>query len=177
VFNREMKPLYARPLTPEEETTLHRHLKSNDGQTVRRAQMLLMSAGEHLKVDEIAHRLGCHGQTVRQLLHAFEKDGLACLEARSRARLDDQRAFDEAGRDGLKGLLHRSPREFGHDMSLWTLKALAQVSFEHGLTRQPISRETVRATLASMKIDWRRAKHWITSPDAHYETKKSDAIG
>jgi transposase len=177
MFNREMKPLYARPLSPEEDTSLHRHLKSRDGQTVRRAQMLLMSAGEHLKVEEIARRLGCHGQTVRQLIHAFETRGLACLEARSRARLDDQRAFDEAGREGLKGLLHRSPREFGQEMSLWTLKGLAHVSFEQGLTRQPISGETVRATLASMKIDWQRAKHWITSPDVHYEAKKSDGIG
>lgn len=172
-----MKPLYARPLTPDEYTILRRHRKSNDGQTVRRAQMLLMSAEEHLKVDEIAQRLGCHGQTVRQLIHAFEKRGLASLEVRSRARTDDQRAFDEAGRDGLKGLLHRSPREFGQDMSLWTLKGLARVSFEQGFTRQPISGETVRATLAAMTIDGQRAKHWITSPDAHYETKKSDAIG
>jgi hypothetical protein len=39
-----MKPLYARELTEEERQVLRQSLKSVNGFTVRRAQMLLLSA-------------------------------------------------------------------------------------------------------------------------------------
>jgi len=172
-----MKPLYVRPLTKDEQESLRANLKSADGFTVRRAQMLLMSAEERLKVDEIGKRLGCQGQTVRETIHAFHQNGLACLQKSSRSRHDDQRAFNEAARQALQELIRRSPRELGHETSLWTLELLAQVSFEQGLTATPITGETVRATLAAMGIGWRRAKHWISSPDPHYQTKKNDGTG
>ena len=53
-----MKPLYARKLTDEERQVLRQSLKSRNGFAVRRAQMLLMSADEQLKVDEIGGRVG-----------------------------------------------------------------------------------------------------------------------
>ncbi len=54
-----MKALYARPLTDEERQILRQRLKSRNGFTVRRAQMLLLSADEGLKVDAIGQRVGC----------------------------------------------------------------------------------------------------------------------
>jgi hypothetical protein len=41
-------------------------------------------------------------------------------------------AFDEGGTEALREMLHRSPREFGKDTSLWTLSLAAEVSFEEG---------------------------------------------
>jgi hypothetical protein len=74
-------------------------------------------------------------------------------------------------------LLHRSPREFGHQSSLWTLQMAAEVAFEEGLTEKPISGETIRATLSRvLGVRWMRAKRWITSPDPLYERKRGDAI-
>ena len=172
-----MKPLYARPLTEAERATLRHKLKSADGLTVRRAQMIRMSAEEGLKVDEIGGRLGCHGQTVRETLHAFQAEGLKGLEPKSKGRPDDQRAFDDEARTHLRELIRQSPRAIGYEASLWTLKLLAQASYEQGLTRHPVSGETVRATLVAMGIRWKRAKHWITSPDPDYERKKSAVIG
>jgi transposase len=139
--------------------------------------MLLMSAEAGLKVDEIGRHLGCQGQTVREAIHAFHQDGLSCLQKHSRSRHDDQRAFDDEAREQLRELIRRCPRDLGYETNLWTLDLLAQVSFEQGLVATPITGETVRATLASMGIGWRRAKHWITSPDEHYQTKKNDGIG
>jgi hypothetical protein len=40
----------------------------------------------------------------------------------------------------LREVLHRSPREFGCDTSLWTLEMAAQAGFEEGLTRRRRSR-------------------------------------
>jgi hypothetical protein len=172
-----MKPRYARELTAEERDMLHQSLKSSDGFRVRRAQMILMSADEELKVDEIGRRVGCQGQAVRVAIHAFDENGLACLEADSHARHDDQRAFDDAAREQLREIIQHSPRDFDYDTSLWTLDLLAQASFEQGLTERLVTGETVRATRASMGISWQRVKHWITSPDPHYAVKKSGATG
>jgi hypothetical protein len=54
----------------------------------------------------------------------------------------------------------------------------ALVSFEEGLTKERVSGETIRATLArKLGVRWQRAKRWITSPDPEYERKKGVATG
>jgi hypothetical protein len=55
------------------------------------------------------------------------------------------------------------------------MEMAAEVSFEEGLTKERVSGETIRATLARMGVRWRRAKHWITSPDPLYARKKGGA--
>ena len=156
---------------------LRQALRATSGLTVRRAQMILKSADEGLKAAEIGRQLGCSDQTVREVIRAFHRDELACLAPQKRGRHDDQRAFGEAAQADLRQLIRRSPREFGHETSLWTLDLLAATSFEQGLVQTPISGETVQATLAAMGINWRRAKKRITSPDPHYASKKSAASG
>ncbi len=73
--------------------------------------------------------------------------------------------------------MHKSPREFGKQSSLWTLEYAAEVSFEEGLTKERVSGETIRATLSRMGVRWERAKRWITSPDPEYARKKGGATG
>ena len=53
------------------------------------------------------------------------------------------------------------------------MEMAAEVSFEEGLTKERVSGETVRATLARLGVRWQRAKHWITSPDPVCERKKA----
>ena len=72
-------------------------------------------------------------------------------------------------------MLHRSPRTYNKPTSLWTLDLVAQVSYEQGLSRQLVTGETIRATLERFGIRWKRAKHWITSPDPAYARKKARA--
>ena len=87
-------------------------------------------------------------------------------------------AFDQESAEALRGMLHRSPREFGYGSSLWTLEMAADVAFEEGLTEGRVSGETIRATLSRLLgVRWMRAKRWITSPDPLYERKKGDATG
>jgi transposase len=70
-------------------------------------------------------------------------------------------------------LLHRSPHDFGKERGLWTLELAAQVSFEQGIISSQISDESVRRALKRLKTNWKRAKHWITSPDPLYQQKKT----
>jgi transposase len=171
-----MKPLYARSLTQEEREALQQGLKSSNGFTVRRAQMLLMSADEGLKVDEIGERVGCRGQAVREAIHAFHEAGLACLARKSRARQDDQRAFGDAARERLQELIRLSPRVLGYETSLWTLDLLAQASYAEGLTTHQVHPDTISETLHSMGIRWQRAKKQINSPDTRYAGKKTPRL-
>jgi transposase len=119
--------------------------------------------------------LGCHVQTVRNVLHAFTTDGLASLPKGSSRPHTIHAAFDTATAEQLREVLHRSPRDFGHPTSLWTLELAAEVSFAEGLTATRVSDETIRATLARLEVRWRRAKQWITSPDPRYAAKKGGA--
>ncbi len=168
---------YARELTDEERNELEQGLRSATALTVRRCQILLMSADERLKPQPIAHRLRCSDQTVRRTIHAFHQEGTGCLKPRSRARKDDQRAMDDQGRARLKEIMRMSPRSFGYETSLWTLTLLAEVSFKEGLTTWQVSADTMSRTLRQIGVNWQRAKHHINSPDPAYAVKKNDAIG
>lgn len=52
-----------------------------------------------------------------------------------------------------------------------------KASLEEGLTKERVSGETIRATLARLGVRWQRAKRWITSPDPLYVRKKGGATG
>jgi transposase len=160
-----------RPPTGEERQVLATGLRSADAFTLRRCQIVLASArGEH--VPAIARFLGCSEQTVRNAIHAFQARGVAALTEGSSRPHAIHAAFDATGAERLRVLLHRSPREFGHPTSLWTLELAAETAFAEGLTTSRVSDETIRATLARLGIRWRRAKIWITSPDPEYGRKK-----
>ncbi len=64
------------------------------------------------------------------------------------------------------------PRAFGKTTSLWTLELVTRVSFEQGLTPQLVFDESMRCALKRLGTNWKRAKHWITSPDPQYLLKK-----
>src|SRR5260221_30519 len=63
----------------------------------------------------------------------------------------------------------------GHATSVWTLDLAAEVSSAKGLTPRLVTGEAIRQTLLRLGISWKRAKHWITSPDPAYARKKVTA--
>ncbi len=168
-------PLFVRPPTEEERQALAAGLRSADVFTVRRCQVVLASArGEH--VPAIARLLGCSEQTVRNAVHAFARDGAACVTRVSSRPHTVTAAFDEAATDRLLALVRRSPRECGHPTSVWTLALAAEVAHAEGITAGRLSRETVRTALLRRGVRWRRAKRWLTSPDPAYAQKNGGAI-
>lgn len=165
-------PLFVRPLTDAERDTLTKGLRTADAFTLRRCQIVLASGrGEH--ASGIARSLGCSEQGVRNAIAAFNRAGLAALTRRSSRPATIRPAFDAAATERLRALLHRSPRDFGRDTSLWTLPLVAEVAAAEGLTAGPVSGETVRATLARLGVRWQRAKRWLVSPDPAYAQKKA----
>jgi transposase len=169
-------PLFVRSLTADELLALEAGLRSSAGFTVRRCQMLLSSA-DGQTTTAIARQLHCNDQTVRNAIHAFNQRGLAALIPKSSRPHTTPAVFDDRDRDRLRALLHQSPRTFGKQRSVWTLELAAEVSYAQGITPRQVSDEAIRLALKRLGVSWKRAKHWITSPDPDYARKKNGATG
>jgi transposase len=94
-------------------------LRSADALRVRRWQIVLASeygAG----VPRIARQVGCSDQTVRNVIHAFNTQGMTCLQRRSSRPHTTRARLGSEGAQRLQAVLHQSPRTFGHPTSLWT---------------------------------------------------------
>jgi transposase len=167
-------PLFIRPLTADERATLEAGLRSAEAYTVRRCQMLLASA-EGQPSTTIARNLWCHDQTVRNAIHAFHQRGMRTLQPTSSRPHRPKAVFDTQRRERLRALLHQSPRLYGRSTSVWTLALAAEVSDAQGLTSRQVSGEAMRLALKRLGVRWKRAKHWITSPDPAYLRKKNGA--
>lgn len=169
------QPIFVRPLTEEEHKQLEAGLRSSDAFVLRRSQILLASSrGE--RVPSIALALFCDQQTVRNAIHAFNRSGPAALCAGSHHPHQVHKVVEEIDADAFKALLHRPPREFGYETSLWTLDLVAKEVLKLGWTSRLVSGEAIRQTLKKLGINWKRAKHWITSPDRLYFKKKRREI-
>jgi hypothetical protein len=168
-------PLFVRPLGADERAALEAGLRSARGFTVRRCHILLSSAARQ-HTTAIARTLRCNDQTVRNTIHDFHVRGLAALQPKSSRPHTIHATFDADSLVRLRELLHQSPRVFGKATSVWTLELAAEVSFLQGLTRRRVSDETIRAAITQLGVRWKRAKHWITSPDPAYMQKKSGGI-
>lgn len=169
-------PLFVRQLSADEQSALEAGLSASSGFTVRRCHMLLCSAaGQHTTT--IALSLRCNDQTVRNAIHSFNARGLAALHVGSSRPHTDATIFTPARREQLRALLHQSPRLFGKPTSIWTLELAAEVCFAEGITPHEVSDETIRSAIHALGMSWKRAKHWITSPDPDYARKKNGATG
>lgn len=164
-------PTFVRTLTAAERQQVQVGLRSADAFTVRRCQILLANA-DGQRAPAIARNLSCAVGTVHYALRAFQREGLACLRQKS-SRSHSAHAFlNERYTDALKDLLHHSPRRFGKSTGLWTLDLVAEACHGKGWTPRQLTGEAIRVALRRLGIRWRRAKHWITSPDPAYARKK-----
>jgi transposase len=164
-------PIFIRPLTAVERQQLQVGLRSTVAFTLRRCQILLASAAG-LPPPVIARNLGCTSASVRNAIHAFQSEGLACLQAKSSRPKSARPLLDAVFDQALRALLHQSPRTLGRRRSTWTLALVADVCHERGWTPRVLSIETIRLAIQRLGVSWRRAKHWITSPDPAYARKK-----
>ena len=168
--------MLVRELTADERDALRCGLKSADGFTVRRSQVLLASAAGSGPA-AIGSTVGLSAQAVRNAIRAFHADGLACLDRKPPVAKAPALVWDRRHDGGLKNLLHRRPREFGRPASLWTLASAADVCHANGWTTRRLTAEGMRGVLARLGIGWKRAKHWITCPDPEYAKQKSCGTG
>lgn len=167
-------PIYVRDLAEDEQEKLKNGLRSKNPFEIRRSQIVLASARKET-ARRIARTLGCDDQTVRNVIKKFNATGLDVLKAGSHRPHNITATFTSEKIEQLKDILHQSPRNFGKETGLWTLDLLAEVSFSEKVAERLVSGEAIRITLKRFDISWKRAKHWISSPDPAYLLKKSSA--
>lgn len=165
-------PLFVRPVSEAERTALRAGLRSPEVFTVRRCQALLAS-DRGQRPSAIAATLGCSAQSVRNALRAFAAEGLACLRQKPSRPKTIHALWPKERDEDVRALLHQSPRNHGQTTSLWTLELAAQVCFEKGWTTRRLSGEAIRSVLKRLGVGWKRAKHWLVSPDPEYARKKT----
>lgn len=165
-------PIFVRPLQPFERLAPEEGLRSSQAFTLRRCQILLASA-EGKTPPQIAKHVHCTSQTVRNVIHNFERRGVDCLRQRETIPLTVEPVLTAAKREHLQAILHQSPRTFGKPQSVWTLKLLAEVCHEQGLSATELSAPTMLDAIVRLGSRWKRAKHWVTSPDPQYALKKT----
>jgi transposase len=168
-------PLFIRPLTDEECVQLEADRRTADAFRVRRAQIVLASA-RRLSPKPIAQLVGCSVQTVRNVIRAFNRQGVEGLVRHSNRPKSVEPILNAVNCERLQHILHQSPRTYGKATGVWTLALAAQVCHEHGVTERCLSEESIRRALQRLRTNWKRAKHWITSPDPQYARKKSGVI-
>jgi transposase len=169
-------PLFVREPSAAERARLDAGLRASDAFTVRRAQIVLLSA-DGRRPREIAQGLRCAVQTVRDGIRAFNARGVASLAAGSSRPRSAAPVLGTAERERLRAILHRPPRAFGHARSTWTLALLAREAHGQGLSPTVLSGETIRQALLRLGVGWKRAKRWLTSPDPAYAQKNVGATG
>ena len=131
-------PIFVREPSAAERARLEAALRASDAFTVRRAQIVLLSADGH-RPREIARGLRGAVQTVRNGVRAFNDTGLAALTAGSSRPKSAAPVLGEAALERLRAILHQPPRAFGRPRSTWTLALLAEVAHAEGLSPTELS--------------------------------------
>jgi transposase len=164
-----MKPIQLPPLTSAQNAELDRLYRTTKAPRLRtRAQMVLLSAEQGLKVPQIAAIVRESDATVLRWLKRYRAEGLEGLHDAPRPGRPSE--VTEAYRAALLAAVRRRPRSLGQPVSLWTLQRLVDYLAENTGIR--VSDETVRRALKQAGIVLSRPQHKISSPDPEYEVKK-----
>ena len=164
-----MKTIIIPPLTKEQLTELEELYRKTDKPRYRtRAQMVLLSAEQGFKAEEIAKIVRISYITVLRWLKRYIAEGIEGLK--DAPRPGRSVIVTEGYRKHLLENVRRRPRSLELPFSLWTLQRLADYMAEETGIR--VSHETVRRELGKEGIVFSRPQHTITSPDPEYQVKK-----
>jgi hypothetical protein len=135
--------IFVRDPNPEERKALEAGLRSSEAFVLRRSQILLASArGERAPA-----------------IHEFNQHGLSALSAdSSRPHHLVTVLREDVTAEMFKALLHRPPRDFGLETSLWTLELLVTQCVRLDWMGRRVSIETMRQTVGRLGLNWKQAK-------------------
>jgi transposase len=160
-------PKYQIQLTPEQVESLTKLSRTHTAPfaEVQRARILLL-AHQSVGNAEIARRVGCSDQTVRNWRRRFSKKQSISDAERS----GHPRRLTATERAAITALACSSPRDHDHPWQRWSGEKLAQVALEEKLV-QAISPSHVRRLLRQEKIKPWRYHSWQKSTDPDFVAK------
>jgi transposase len=164
-----MKQIHIPPLPENQRTELESLYRTTKLPRLRtRAQMVLLSGEQGLKVTEIAAIVRESDDTVARWLKRYLAEGVEGLS--DAPRPGRQVTVTPVYRAELVNAVRRRPRSLELPFSMWTLQRLADYMAEKTGIRVVI--ETIRRTLKKEGIVLSQPQHKISSPDPEYQVKK-----
>src|SRR5687767_15638888 len=150
-----------REITPEEGNRLLRIVRRGTGSVVtwRRAQIVLLSA-QGMSPPKISEVVFTDPDTVREVIHNFNRDGFDALYPRYRGGRPP--TFTLPQRQQIKKLALSRPIDHDLPFSTWSLAKLADFLVAEGVV-DDISHEGLRVLLREEGVSFQRLKTWKTS--------------
>ena len=164
------QPVRARRLSDQEGQTLLRIVRRGSQDTVRyRRALIVMASARGTPVAAIARLIAGHEDTVRDVIHAFNRIGLAALDphwAGGRPRLSspDEQHY-------LIATALTRPRTLGRPFTHWSIRKLSGYLADNPVRVVTISRERLRRLLREHHISFQRTRTWKESTDPDKEPK------
>lgn len=138
---------------------------------------LIVRSWDGQRTSAIAEALGCHPQTVRERLHAFNERGLDGLGTRAGAGRKPR--LSEAERSAIIALVHTPPpgklvpQPDSGDVQArdatkepeWTLNSLTVAARAKGIQ---VARSQLRSILRREGVRWRQTRLWASSHDPDF---------
>jgi transposase len=173
------RPVKARRLTPDEGRYLLRLVRRGRADTIRyRRALIVMASSSGTAVPAIARLVAAHPDTVRDVIHAFNSDGLAALAPHWGPGCP--RRIGEADIAFVVATALTRPKKLGLPFTHWSIRKLTgYVSGRYGHDDPDlvpdqavrIGRERVRRALHENGISFQHTRTWKTSTDPGYDAK------
>jgi len=160
-----------RAISNEEGNRLLRVIRRGSGSVVtwRRAQIVLLAA-QQLPAGRIAEVVFSDPDTVREVIHNFNRDGFDSLYPRYRG--GRPRTFTLPERQQIKRIALAVPTDLGQPFATWSLAKLADYLVAEGVV-DDISHEGLRQLLREEDVSFQALRSWKRSNDPDFETKKN----
>jgi transposase len=164
------EPVRARRLTEQEGQRLTALVRRGRAHPIRvRRATIILASSSGTPVSAIARLVAADEDTVRDVIHAFNEQGLAALDpqwAGGRPRLitDDDIAF-------VVTTATTRPAKLGCPFTRWSLRKLAAYLARCPQRRIVISRERLRQILHDKNVSLQRTRTWKESTDPDKDAK------
>ena len=160
-----------REISNEEGNRLLRVIRRSSGSVVtwRRAQIVLLAA-QRMPPARIAEVVFTDPDTVRDVIHNFNRDGFDALYPRYRG--GRPRTFTLPERQQIKKIALSVPTDLGQPFATWSLAKLADFLVAEEVVTD-ISHEGLRQLLREEGVSFQALRTWKRSNDPDFEAKKN----
>jgi transposase len=160
-----------REISNDEGNRLLRMIRRSSGSVVtwRRAQIVLLAA-QRMPAPRIAEVVFTDPDTVREVIHNFNRDGFEALYPRYRG--GRPRTFTLPQRQAIKRIALAIPTDLGQPFATWSLAKLADYLVDEGVV-DDISHEGLRQLLREEGVSFQAVRSWKRSNDPCFEAKKN----
>jgi transposase len=161
--------IYVREISVAEGNLLKKKMNSGKPVLWRRAQVVLLSA-QGMKATDIAKTTFLHPDTVRDVIHAFNDEGMDSLEPKWGGGRPPEITKKQMAE--IVEMAMTPPGAYGLPFTDWSLSKLKDNLITRGIVKS-ISIQTISRVLKAAGVSYQRTKTWKESNDPDFLRKKT----